>query len=128
MDHTTFSPADIRLNNSVFQWHQRMPEVFDEHRKIINANRIQYENALKLRRERFVEELDGYAKQVEEFQVFGDMSEINRYLKKAQALQTRLETAAEKVNTLPLFVLINIRYNFRASVRFKLKTLSFFYP
>ena len=31
------------------------------------------------------------------FQTFGDMNEINRYLRKAQALQTRLETAFEKV-------------------------------
>lgn len=97
VDFVTFSPADIRMNNSVFQWHQRMPEVFQEHQKIIDANRLQYESALKLRRERFIEDLDSYAKQVEEFQGFGDMAEINRYLKKAQALQARLDTAGEKV-------------------------------
>lgn len=38
----------MRLNNSVFQWHFRMPEVFEEHKKIINANRLQYENSLKV--------------------------------------------------------------------------------
>lgn len=84
-----------------------MPEVFEEHRKIINANRVQYENALKLRRERFLEELDGYAKQVDEFQMFGDMSEISRYLKKSQALQTRLEGALEKVR-----ILVNVWFRF----------------
>lgn len=49
VDYASFSPADMRLNNSVFQWHFRMPEVFEEHKKIINANRIQYENSLKVR-------------------------------------------------------------------------------
>ena len=48
MDYASFSPADMRLNNSVFQWHFRMPEVFEEHKKIINANRLQYENSLKV--------------------------------------------------------------------------------
>jgi len=48
VDYASFSPADMRLNNSVFQWHFRMPEVFEEHKKIINANRLQYENSLKV--------------------------------------------------------------------------------
>ena len=33
-------------------------------------------------------------------QTFGDISEVGRYLKKAQALHTRLETAADKVSNL----------------------------
>lgn len=97
LDFVAFSPADIRMNNSVFQWHQRMPEVFLEHRKIVNANRMQYENALKMRRERFIEDLDGYSKQIEEFHSFGELHEISRYLKKAQALHSRLEVASNKV-------------------------------
>ena len=50
-----------------------------------------------MRRERFIEELESYAKQVEEFTTFGDMSEIQRYLKKAQALDAKLQAAADKV-------------------------------
>ncbi|CAB4002499.1 dynein heavy chain 7, axonemal-like, partial [Paramuricea clavata] len=99
VDYASFSPADMRMNNNVFQWHFRMHEVFEEHKQITNANRVQYENSLKMRRERFVEELDGYAKQLEEFQTFGDISEVGRYLKKSQALHTRLETAADKVQS-----------------------------
>ena len=44
-----------------------------------------------------MEELEGYNKQLEEFESFGDVSEVNRYLKKAQTLNTRLEAAQEKV-------------------------------
>ncbi|XP_028408947.1 dynein heavy chain 7, axonemal-like [Dendronephthya gigantea] len=99
VDYASFSPADMRMNNNVFQWHFRMPEVFEEHKQITNANRVQYENSLKMRRERFVEELDGYSKQLEEFQTFGDISEVGRYVKKAQALHARLETAADKVQS-----------------------------
>ena len=50
-----------------------------------------------MRRERFQEELDSYAKQVEEFQTFGDMNDIGKYLKKAQALDNKLTTAADKI-------------------------------
>lgn len=43
-----FSPADIRLNNSVFQWYARMGEIFDEHRKIIKDKTEQYQEGLKV--------------------------------------------------------------------------------
>ncbi|XP_028924872.1 dynein heavy chain 7, axonemal isoform X6 [Ornithorhynchus anatinus] len=97
IESTTFSPADIRLNNNVFQWYARMGEIFEEHRKIIKEKSVQYQEALKLRCERFAEELESYAKQAEEFAAFGDLQEIHRYLKKAQALNAKLDLAAEKI-------------------------------
>ena len=45
----------------------------------------------------FLEELKCYATQVEEFSTFGDVSELSKYLKKAQALNGKLEAAMEKV-------------------------------
>lgn len=50
-----------------------------------------------MRRERFVEELESYQKQVEEFATYGDMNEIQKYLRKSQNLETKLAAAAEKV-------------------------------
>ncbi|KAF0873023.1 DYH7 protein, partial [Crocuta crocuta] len=92
-----FSPADIRLNNNVFQWYGRMDEIFDEHRKIIKEKTEQYQDGLKLRCERFVEELESYAKQSEEFHSFGDLQDVQRYLKKAQTLNGKLDLAADKI-------------------------------
>jgi hypothetical protein len=43
---------------------------------------------LQVRRERFQEELESYQKQVEEFSTYGDLNEINKYLKKSQTLDT----------------------------------------
>jgi dynein heavy chain len=43
-----FSPADIRLNNSVFQWYGRMGEIFEEHRKIVKEKTEQYQEGLKV--------------------------------------------------------------------------------
>ncbi|XP_052236951.1 dynein axonemal heavy chain 7-like isoform X2 [Dreissena polymorpha] len=96
-DFAQFSPAEIRVNANVFMWHGRMPAVFEEHKLIISEKRSQYEDNLKLRRDRFIEEMEGYAKQVEEFATFGDMSDIQKYLRKSQALSNKLEQAAEKI-------------------------------
>uniref|UniRef100_A0A2R9C426 Dynein axonemal heavy chain 7 n=1 Tax=Pan paniscus TaxID=9597 RepID=A0A2R9C426_PANPA len=97
IDYVNFSPADIRLNNSVFQWYGRMGEIFEEHRKIIKEKIEQYQEGLKLRCERFVEELESYAKQSEEFYSFGDLQDVQRYLKKAQILNGKLDLAADKI-------------------------------
>lgn len=44
-----------------------------------------------------MEELESYSKQVEEFVTYGDLSELNKYLKKAQTLNAKLDAATEKV-------------------------------
>ncbi len=54
----------MKLNTKTFQWHAKMPKVFEEHDGIIKEKTAEYQKALKLRRERFVEELEGYNKQV----------------------------------------------------------------
>ncbi|XP_036417740.1 dynein heavy chain 7, axonemal [Colossoma macropomum] len=97
VDYVMFSRMDMELNRQTFQWHMRMPSVFDEHRQIIKEKTVQFQDGLKLRCERFVEDLESYAKQVEEFLTFGELSELGKYLKKAQALNSKLETAMEKI-------------------------------
>ena len=54
----------MKLNTKTFQWHAKMPKVFEEHDGIIKEKTAEYQKALKLRRERFVEELEAYNKQV----------------------------------------------------------------
>lgn len=54
-------------------------------------------NEPQMKRERFIEELETYTKQVDEFAMLSDMNDVAKYLKKAQSLNTKLETAAERV-------------------------------
>ncbi|VDM15555.1 unnamed protein product [Hydatigera taeniaeformis] len=98
MDHAQMNPSDMRMIGQVFEWHSRMADIFDEHRNVMRQKRIEFENNLRYRRERFHEELDSYRKQVDEFQHFGDLQEMVRYLKKAQALDERLEVALTKID------------------------------
>ena len=52
---------------------------------------------VQFRRDRFKAELESYEKQLKEFETFGDLQEVRRYQKKAQAMKTRLDEALEKI-------------------------------
>ncbi|KAK2839527.1 hypothetical protein Q5P01_013267 [Channa striata] len=97
-DFVNLSPSEIKLNAKTIQWFQRMPSIFKEHQQIITEKTEQYQSALKLYRERFVEELESYSVQVEEFTNFGELTDLSVYLKKAQVLNAKLELALGKVN------------------------------
>lgn len=49
-------------------------------------------------REKFPEDLISYAKQVEEFQYFGNLDELTKYFRKAKALDAKLQAASDKVD------------------------------
>ncbi|XP_076854479.1 dynein axonemal heavy chain 7 isoform X2 [Brachyhypopomus gauderio] len=96
LDYVVLTPSHMHLNRQAFQWHARMPSVFDQHRQIAKDKTAQFQEGLKLRCERFVEELERYGKQLEEFVNFGNLSELSSYLRKAQGLNSKLEAAVEK--------------------------------
>ncbi|CAH8444945.1 unnamed protein product [Schistosoma curassoni] len=98
MDHAQLNPSDMRINSQVFEWHTRMNEVFAESRRIAQTKREEFEISLRYKRERFIEEIESYRKQVDKFQGYGDLNEINRYLKKAQSLNSKLEIALTKID------------------------------
>ena len=75
-----------------------MPEVFESHKEIANKKQSEYEDALKMKRERFAEELAVHARTLEEFQALGDLGEVSKYLKRATLLQQKLEEAQERVS------------------------------
>ncbi|KAM9385734.1 dynein axonemal heavy chain 7 [Pholidichthys leucotaenia] len=98
VEFVTLSPLDMELNTKAIQWFNGMPSIFNQHQKIAEDKTAEYQNILKMSREHFLEELDSYSVQVEDFNSFGDLADINNYLKKAQALNAKLELALEKIN------------------------------
>ena len=96
-DFSQFTTTEMKLNTKTFQWHAKMPSIFDEHKTIMDGKTSEYQKALKLKRERFQEELDSYSNQVEEFFTYGNMDDLPKYLKKAENLKTKLEVAEEKI-------------------------------
>jgi dynein heavy chain len=88
---------DFDLNTVLFTWPQRMQPIFTEGESILQKSRQVNQDDLKARRERLFIELDGYAKQIEEYHSFGDYSEQTKFLKTAQKLQARLDAITEKI-------------------------------
>ena len=97
LDNSSLSSAQIRSNNQTFSWNDRMPQIFEEHKGIITEKTLQFQEALKLKRERFIEELENAAKQVDEFNQCGEMQDLNKYYKRAQTLEQKLTAANERI-------------------------------
>ncbi|CAF0812566.1 unnamed protein product [Didymodactylos carnosus] len=97
LDNTELPPSDLRLNTNMFSWIERMPKAFEEHKSIVKDKMESFKEALTLKRERFVEELDNYSKQVEELKELGNIKELSRYHKKAQYLEQKLTQAIERI-------------------------------
>lgn len=53
-----------------------------------------------MKRTKLQEEFELYAKQVEEFQHFGNIDDLAKYLTKAQALDAKLQAASDKADKL----------------------------
>ncbi|XP_025075899.1 dynein heavy chain 7, axonemal-like [Pogonomyrmex barbatus] len=96
-DYWLLTESEISNNSVAFQWYHRMPQIFEDNRVIIENKMQEYQDALKVRYQKFEEELDSYTKQVEEMQYWGDIEEVSRYQRRAQTLETRLITAMDKI-------------------------------
>ena len=90
--------ADYRLNTDALSWPDRIEKVFADHDGIIEEKKAQYQDGLKQRRERFIMDLHGYSKQLEEFAAFAEPDEVDKYFQKAQKLQNKLDLALEKID------------------------------
>jgi dynein heavy chain len=96
-NYVQFTTAEMKLNTKTFQWHAKMPKVFEEHESIVKEKTAEYQQALKLRRDKFVEELEASNVQVDDFYTYGNVNELSQYMKKAQALNKKLLNCQEKI-------------------------------
>ncbi|XP_063980239.1 dynein axonemal heavy chain 7-like [Diachasmimorpha longicaudata] len=97
-DFWLLSDAEIATNNNAFNWFHKMPKILEEYRENVKTKTLYFQDALKSRYHKFEEELESYAKQVEEIQHWGDMEEVFRYQKKTQNLENKLIAAMEKID------------------------------
>eukprot|EP00794_Sanderia_malayensis_P007414 gene7414-8234_t len=97
LDHYSFQLDDITLNSTVLNWPTQINPVFDESDEIIAASQKKGESALTEKREKVMLELDRLKKQVGEFNEFGDMDLMLRYLKDVQAVQRKITELAETI-------------------------------
>ncbi|KAH8413286.1 hypothetical protein KR009_009673 [Drosophila setifemur] len=98
MDHTLYSPLEIKNNSNSFQWYLKLPSIFEQHRAIIAEKMIEYQELLKKRIEMFRRELQTYFDQVQTYDTWGDIKQLSRYKKRAGVLDQRLVQAMETID------------------------------
>lgn len=76
----------------------KLPEIFEQHKKIVESKIGEFQAILKKRIEQFERELELYAKQCDELQYWGNIEEIYRYKKKADRLDNKLIAAMDVID------------------------------
>ncbi|XP_031352178.1 dynein heavy chain 7, axonemal-like isoform X1 [Photinus pyralis] len=97
-DHTLFTPVEIKHNNTAFLWNIRMPKVIEEHRQIVDVKVVEFQQLLNVRIQKFKDDLDIYAKMVDQLQYNGNIDDLPKYHKKATQLDNRLILAMERID------------------------------
>lgn len=98
MDHTLYSPLEIKNNSNSFQWYLKLASIFDQHRVIIAEKVIEYQELLKKRIEMFRRELQNYYDQVQLYDTWGDIKQLSKYKKRAGLLDQRLVNAMDTID------------------------------
>ncbi|KAH8377909.1 hypothetical protein KR093_007822, partial [Drosophila rubida] len=98
MDHTLYSPLEIKNNSNSFQWYLKLASVFEQHRLIIAEKMVEYQELLKKRIEMFRRELQNYFDQVQTYDTWGEIKQLSKYKKRATVLDQRLVTAMETID------------------------------
>ncbi|XP_056634815.1 dynein axonemal heavy chain 7 [Diorhabda sublineata] len=98
-DHIIFTPVEMKLNNNAFQWYLYMPKVLEEHRQMVDQKMEEFQVLLAQKIEKFKEELEMYAKMVDELENNGNIDELPKYHKKATKLDERLIHAMAKIDS-----------------------------
>lgn len=76
-----------------------MPKIIEENREMVEKKMLEFQDHLAVRIQKFVDDLQLYAKMVEDFQYNGDIDDLPRYHKKATQLDNRSKIRRTKETT-----------------------------
>ncbi|KAF9409411.1 hypothetical protein HW555_011235, partial [Spodoptera exigua] len=89
-DYTNFTPLELKSNNQTFHWYARMPGIIEEAKNICDQKKSEYQELLKVRISKFIDDLDIYELQVNEVQYWGEINELPKYVSRARHLDEKL--------------------------------------
>ncbi|OAJ39728.1 hypothetical protein BDEG_23556 [Batrachochytrium dendrobatidis JEL423] len=95
--YSELKKEDFEANTVLFTWSQKIGPIFLDGENNLAKSRSLNQDDLKVRKEKLISELDGYTKQIEEYNSYSEYSEIHKYLKSAQKLVSRLDSVAERI-------------------------------
>lgn len=88
-DHVMFTPVEMKQNNITFWWYLRMPRTIEEHAEMVEQKILEFQESLNTRIKKFTDDLEMYAKLVDNLQYNGNIDELPKYHKKAKQLDNR---------------------------------------
>ncbi|KAK9727723.1 Dynein heavy chain, N-terminal region 2 [Popillia japonica] len=97
-DHAMFTPVEMKQNNMTFWWYLRMARTIDEHREMVDQKMQEFQDSLNNRIQKFTDDLEVYARMVDDLQNNGNIEDLPKYHKKATQLDNRLIGAMEKID------------------------------
>lgn len=97
-DHYLTTPVEMKQNNITFLWYLRMPTILEEHREMVDSKMEELQAALTLKIQKFIEDLQLYAKLVDELENNGNIDDLPKYHRKAKKLDERLIAAMDRIN------------------------------
>lgn len=66
-----------------------MNKILEEHRVLIESKMVDFQEQLKVKIKKFIEDLEFYKKKVDELEDNGDIEDLAKYTKKATSLDNR---------------------------------------
>lgn len=105
--------STIKQFTETFKWAGHIHEVISTSSETIVAKRREFKKVLSDRIDIFENYLINYRTEVEEFQTFGDINDIEKYVKKSERLDNRL---TEALKTITQFNKEEIFFNMAESV------------
>lgn len=99
-DYIHLTEEELKQNTDAFYWVIHINKELWESMIIIEDKKIEFKQSLLHRISIFQNELDKYQTEVDEFQHFGDINDLNFYVEKSQNLNTKL---TEALNTIDSF-------------------------
>ncbi|KAF5288992.1 hypothetical protein FQA39_LY03871 [Lamprigera yunnana] len=97
-DHILFTPVEIEQNCVPFLWNIRFPRIVEDHKQMVDAKTAEFQESLAVRIQKFIVDLETYAKMVDEFEEYGDVEDLPRYQRKAISLDNKLVLATEIID------------------------------
>lgn len=98
MDHTVYTPLEVKQNSMTFQWCLKMLSIFKQNREIIDNKKIEYQDRLKRQIEQFRRDLERYREKVKDYENFGDIALLAKYRDHAAVLHKNLVDAMDKID------------------------------
>ncbi|CAB0001089.1 unnamed protein product [Nesidiocoris tenuis] len=97
-DYVPLTPPEMKQNTNTFIWYTKMPDVLHQNQKLIERKTIDFQEYLKQRTKQFIADLEKWLKQVEKFETYGNVDELDRYQSLASALDEKLTEAITTID------------------------------